>query len=124
MLAPKQNLPADQRKLLRFYSSLGEQDRASLLTFAEFLSQREDAAQEPLVITEPESIPRPEEESVVAAIKRLSKTYHMLDKSELFHETSDLMTAHVMQGRAAPDVIDELEVLFKDKYQQLNESSK
>ncbi|OOZ37224.1 Crp/Fnr family transcriptional regulator [Solemya velesiana gill symbiont] len=122
MLAPKQNLPADQRKLLKLYSGLSQGERENLLAFAEFLSQREEGEVATQQIAEPKPIPGPEEESVIAAIKRLSETYHMLDRSTLFHETSSLMTSHVMQGREAVDVIDELEALFQTKYQQLTET--
>ncbi|MET0116969.1 MAG: Crp/Fnr family transcriptional regulator [Sedimenticola sp.] len=123
MLAPKQNLPADQRKLLKLFSALDEQARESLVAFAEFLAQREQAVEETARTVEPLAIPRPEEESVIAAIKRLSETYPMLDRSTLFHETSSLMTSHVMQGREATEVIDELELLFQGKYQQLTETA-
>ncbi|MET0105435.1 MAG: Crp/Fnr family transcriptional regulator [Sedimenticola sp.] len=123
MLAPKQNLPADQRKLLKLFSALDEQARENLVAFAEFLAQREQAVEETARIVEPLAIPRPEEESVIAAIKRLSETYPMLDRSTLFHETSSLMTSHVMQGREATEVIDELELLFQGKYQQLTETA-
>jgi hypothetical protein len=44
-------------------------------------------------------MPRPSQESVVAAIKRLSKTYEMLDRGPMLNETSALMSAHVLQGR-------------------------
>jgi hypothetical protein len=54
----------------------------------------------------------------VAAIKRLSDTYFMLDRSLLLDETSSLMTAHLMSGRSAVEVVDELEQLFQQKYQE------
>ena len=118
MLTPKLQLPSDQRKLLRLYSSLTEQGKESLAAFAEFLAIREDAgsAAEPLRPSEPKPIPRPETETVVGAIRRLSESYSMIDKSLLLTETSSLMTAHLMHGRDASDVIDELEVLFAEKH--------
>ena len=61
---------------------------------------------------------RPEEESVIAAVRRLSQTYHMLDKGQMLHETSSLVTAHVVQGRPAPEVIDELQTLFESRYHE------
>ncbi|MCW8891154.1 MAG: hypothetical protein OQL20_10905 [Sedimenticola sp.] len=115
MLLPKQKLSEDVRKLVKLYSGLNEQDKLSVLAFAEFLVQRSDgeaATEDDVVSFEPVLLPRPERESVVAAIKRLSAVYPMLEKSELLTETSSLMTAHIMQGRAAKDVIDELEILF------------
>jgi hypothetical protein len=116
------NLPAEQRRLLKLFAQLGEQDQSSLLAFAEFLAGRseEKGGEDPETDapTEPKPISRPESESVVAAIKRLSETYPMLDRSLLLTDTSSLMTAHLMKGREAPDVIDELEELFARHYQE------
>lgn len=115
-----------EKKLLSFYNRLGASEQEMLLTFAEFLSQRNesiDKLAEP--VPEPQEIPRPENESVVAAIKRLTATYPMLDKPQLLNETSALMTKHVMQGMDVIDVVDELEALFDRFYQELvNEVSK
>lgn len=114
MLLPKQKLSADREKLLKCYDSLSSEDRSTLLKFARFLAldeTDEDGAEAPLVL-EPTRIPKPDNETVVGAIKRLSASYHMLDKSDLLTETSSLMTAHIMHGRKAEDVIEELEALF------------
>ena len=119
MLPPKLNLPADQRKLLKIYSELDEQGRQSLKDFGEFLLQRQGSdVGPPEKNLPPKQIPRPEDESVVSAIKRLSESYFMLDKSLLFSDTSSLMTSHIMQGRPAGEVIDELEALFERTYQE------
>ena len=119
MLAPKHNLPADQRRLLKLYAKLTAQEKENLLAFAEFLSQRSmvDKAVEEKK-HEPVSLSKPDDETVIGAIKRLSESYYMLDRSTMLTETSSLMTAHVMHGRSAPDVIDELETLFITNYQQ------
>ena len=45
----------------------------------------------------------------------------MLDKAELLNETSVLMTQHIMQGRPADEVIDELEHVFLNHYQKLRD---
>ncbi len=119
MLLPGRNkLRDDQRKLLKLYAELSEQDKSSLLAFAEFLLQRSGPMHETAEPTpDPVPIPRPEVESVVSAIKRLSRSYHMLERSELLTETSSLMTAHIMHGRSATEVIDELELLFERHHQ-------
>ena len=83
----------------------------------EFYAPQVDPTQEPQVI------PRPENESVVAAIKRLTATYPMLDKPQLLNETSALMTKHVMQGVGVVEVIDELEDLFLRFYNELISAS-
>lgn len=111
----------DQRRLSRLYAGLSEQDRLSLLAFAEFLASRARPIQEPAAALEPKPIPRPEEESVVGAIRRLSASYFMLERQEMLSETASLMTAHVMQGRPAARVIDDLERLFKNHYERYRE---
>lgn len=118
----QQNLTAQQRKLLDLFASLDQQNRNSLLAFAEFLAGRAqttamDEATQALP-AELKPIPRPESESVVKAIKRLSATYHMLRREDLLDETSSLMTAHVMRGRDAVLVINDLEMLFERHYLQ------
>jgi hypothetical protein len=40
----------------------------------------------------------------------------MLDKAPMLHQTSSLVSAHIMQGRPATEVIDELEQLFESRY--------
>jgi hypothetical protein len=110
-----------QLRLLALFKRLSEQDRAALTAFAEFLAERGEASgdgegerSEPQL---PEDIARPDAESVVAAIKRLTRTYPMLQRQALLNETSTLMTAHVLQGRAAGDVVDELEIVFRAHYE-------
>src|SRR5688572_13687778 len=105
------------KRLLALYAKLDAQDQKTLLDLAEFLAGRESQAPED--IPPPIAIPRPERESVVKALKRLSSSYPMIDTAVLLNETSALMAQHVMQGRTAPDVIDELEALFENRYRQL-----
>ena len=122
----------DARRLLRCFRQLPSSDRAALLAFAEFLTSRAtdpptdralDALPGRVPSREPVPEPRPPQESVVAAIKRLRRVYPMLDSATLLTETSTLMTGHIMHGRAAAEVIDELEALFADRYAQtLNET--
>ncbi len=118
-----------QEKLLGVFEKLSPADRDTATSFAEFLLSRSGSgvtvSPSPpaarVAIPEPEPIPRPAEERVVAAVKRLSKTYFMLDKSKMLGATSDLVTQHILQGREAAEVIDELEQVFSDQYQQLKE---
>ncbi len=83
-----------------------------LVEYAEFLAKTHPRP----VVTEPVDIPRPSQETVVAAIRRLSETFPMLDRSALLSDASALMTQRLMQGRAAVEVIDELEVVFRRHY--------
>ncbi len=108
--------------MLELYRKLPQQDQKTLVDLAEFLVAK-CAKQTTATIPEPEKIPRSQDESVVKAIKRLSASYFMLDKSAVLNETSSLMAQHVMQGRPATQVIDELEELFKTHYQRLRENA-
>jgi hypothetical protein len=102
---------------LEIFEALPEAERKTLLDLAEFLHAR--AEPEPRELASPEPIPRPRVETVIKAVKRLSATYPMIDKSQVLNETSALMGQHIMQGRTAADVIDELEKLFRERYQRM-----
>ncbi len=108
------------KRLKHIFSELPEAEQKSLVDFGEFLLSRVDRNPPSLEIN---LIPRPETESVIAAIKRLTQSYPMLERGQLFNETSSLMTQHVMQGRAASEVIDELEALFVKHYHRFLEKS-
>ncbi|MEN8106646.1 MAG: Crp/Fnr family transcriptional regulator [Pseudomonadota bacterium] len=123
-------MDATEQQLINYFQQLGVAEQATLLAFAEFLSQRTHTAVDvavtptapaPAVIPEPENIERPAGESVVAALKRLSKTYPMLDKSQMLNATSDLVAQHILQGSDAVEAINALEGVFREHYQQLKE---
>lgn len=109
---------SEQDLLLNHYNALSTVDQKSLLSYAEFLSVRVKVAS-----TEAESnqiaeiLARPKDESVPKAIKRLSLSYPMLQDTELLHCCSGLMNDHILKGRAATSVIDELELLFRQYYE-------
>ena len=75
-------------------------------------------------VPEPEPIERPPQESVVGSLKRLSKTYPMLDKSEMLSATSDLVASQIMQGGDPAGTIDRLEKIFLEHYEQLRAASR
>ena len=107
--------------LAKIYDLLPEHDQKALFDFAEFLLSR--APEKEPEIQEPLDIPRPETESVIAAIKRLNQTYPMIKRSMLLHETSNFMMQHVVSGRTASEVIDDMENMFNEKYRQLTEGN-
>ena len=104
------------KKINDIYNALPIESRKTLLDFAEFLYQRDAVVDESLL--EKQDIPRPKEETVIAALKRLNHTYPMIEKKRVFHQASSLMTEHIMQGRDVVEVIDELESLFDTSYQE------
>lgn len=121
-------MTSTDQQLMEIYRQLGPGERDTLLAFAEFLGQRVKGGaaraagnKVAVAISDPVAIERPAQESVVAGLKRLSKTYPMLDKSEMLSATSDLVAKHIMQGTAASEVIDTLEAIFLEHYRQLKE---
>jgi len=114
-------MTTQSKQLNRLFSRLPDEEKKTLLAFAEFLVSRSGLEEEP-VSSEPNYIPRPEKETVIGAIRRLSKTYPMLDKATMLNETSSLMGEHVLHGQSAPDVIDKLEVVFQRHYEEMKSS--
>ncbi len=110
---------ADNQRLAEIAEKLADEPRRALLEYAEFLFDRHGAVEADGPPPAPEPIPRPERESVVAAVKRLSATYPMVERGNLLNETSMLVTQHVMYGRNPMEVIDELEALFERHYRRL-----
>lgn len=120
-------MTSPEEQLLDIWARLAAGERATLLAFAAFLEQRSTRPVErapraaPREIPVPVAIERPSQESVVAALKRLAKTYPMLDKSAMLGATSDLVARHIMQGTDTGAVIDELEAIFSEHYRQLRD---
>lgn len=108
-----------KKKLLEYYQVLPDDAAKQLLDFAEFLASRYQTVINEISL--PENIERPEKESVVAAVRRLSATYPMVNKDTLLDKTASLVTQHMIQGRDAVTVIDELESIFRENYLALVE---
>jgi hypothetical protein len=96
-----------ENELLGLYRGLDARRRRELLRLAQDLAAS---------AAEPCREPRPEGESVVLALRRLTRSYPMLDRRRLMDTASALMAQHALQGRAASEVIDELELVFERHY--------
>jgi hypothetical protein len=119
MLVPKKSRSASRASRLEETADMAAQlpDEAlvTLHEFAGFLADKyppEAAAPAEIV-----PIPRPSKEGVIPAIKRLSKTYPMLDKKVLFEQTSVAMSAHVLNEVSSEESIDRLESVFRKEYE-------
>lgn len=112
-----------EKRLRSLFRELSAQDQVSLLKFAEFLASSATViVQTSETCPEPVLLERPPTESVVKAIKRLKAGYPMLSADKLLSPTSDLMAAHLIKGRPANEIIDELEQVFAEHYQQFKAS--
>lgn len=105
-----------QQALLAAFDRLDEARQDALLDFAGVLAARDDGCAPALTRSGPE--PRPADESVVAAIKRLTRSYPAAGRRRLMGPASMLMAQHALQGRVVAEVIDELEVLFARHHEQ------
>jgi len=108
-----------EKQLLDLFERLAPEQQERLIAFAEFLGgsppEAADTARGPV------AIPRPDGETVTMAIRRLVRTYPMLDRRRLMVEASQFMAQHALEGRPATEVIDELEKIFAQHYQGLQE---
>jgi hypothetical protein len=107
----------EEKKLMELFDALAPQQQETLLAFAEFLAVRADGGGDDAA--RPRPITRPASETVVMAVKRLTRTYPMLDRRKLLAETSHFMAAHALEGRAAAEVIDDLEAVFARHYKAM-----
>jgi len=103
----------EEERLLEMFGRLAPGEQETLIAFAEFLVARGPDGD----VGEPAVAPRPAGESVAMAVRRLVRGYPMLDRRRLIGETSKYMAQHALEGRPAADVIDELEVVFAQHYQ-------
>jgi hypothetical protein len=108
-------MKGEEQKLLEIFEQLAPEQQDKLIEFAEFLAVS-DAGRDDATAAAPEMMPRPADETVTAAIRRLVRTYPMLDRRRLMGEASRFLAEHALQGRAAREVIDDLEAVFATHY--------
>ena len=120
MLVPKKSIKptrkSRQTEIDEIGSQLPDDVLITLHEFAEFLASKHPPVEN--IDVEIVSIPRPEKEGVISAIKRLAKTYPMVDKELLFDKTSAAMSAHVLNEVSSEESIDRLEEVFRKQYEE------
>jgi hypothetical protein len=116
----KKNTPKSSRALIDLYEAMDDERKQGLSDFADFLYEKYGPVEKD--IPAPDEIARPESETVVGAVKRLKLTYHMIDSMSVFSAASALMTDHMVKGRDVIEVIDEMQVLFEQAYEELIET--
>lgn len=108
-----------RQALLAAFERLDEGQQDALMDFAAVLAARDDTAAPAVMRPEP----RPPDESVVAAIKRLTRVYPAAERRRLMGPVSMLMAQHALQGRAAVEVITELEAVFERQHAEIVRSA-
>jgi hypothetical protein len=104
-------MSGQERRLLDLFHRLDGRGRDSLLDFAEFLAGRLPAPRRG-------PIERPAQETVVQAIRRLNRAYPSLKRHRLMPRVEQLLASHMVDGRPAGEVIDEIEALFAAEHRQ------
>lgn len=112
----------DRQRLLTIWRNMQEVDRHAWIKFGEFLTAQADGmAEQSPVGAEPLPIPKPEQESAVQALKRLKRTYPMIEADAvLLGEAAQLVMQRVM-GATDAELIPKVETLFADRYRQWRE---
>jgi hypothetical protein len=101
----------NEARLLGLWRRLDPERRATLVEFAEFLATRAEPPRSAQVATL-----RPAHETVVHAVRRLNASYPMLERATLLQPVGDLLSQHLVDGRAPVAVIDDLESLYANAY--------
>ena len=113
-------LASESDQLLKIYSGLPAEQANTLFEFALFLATKthtEPPKTKP-VVSEPLGIPRPDKESIIGAIKRLKKNYPMLDSDKLMNDTQNILTQHLLKGKALLECVEEVEQIFLSHYEK------
>lgn len=107
----------EEKTLLEIFERLAPAQQDILISFAEFLTAQ---GEEPAAQLD-DSLPAPAGETVKLAIRRLVRTYPMLDRRDLMAEAAQLMARHALEGCGAREVIEDLEALFERHYRKIKE---
>lgn len=97
----------DEARLLELYGRLSPAHRRGLLEHAARL-----AASVPSDAQPPRAADRPAHETVVQAIRRLTRAYPELERGKLMGVAARCLAEHMIEGREADAVIAELEAMF------------
>ncbi|MBF0159780.1 MAG: Crp/Fnr family transcriptional regulator [Magnetococcales bacterium] len=112
-------------QLLVLWHQLQPQQQSCLLRYARFLVQEQQqppesvaSSPEPAAISTPLAIERPQQESVVHALKRLKRTYPMIEADMALLNRASQMLMQKVLGTPDKEIIDQMEQLFQQCYQQ------
>ncbi len=100
-------MTVDAARLVALFERLDEDGRRELLELAERLAERGTTS-----ATTPSPAARPAGETVLQAVRRLNRTYPELRRGALMGPVGELLSQHMIDGRATAEVIRELEALY------------
>ena len=123
-----------EKRVLAALERLSEEQQRQLVDYAEFLVGRAggdplaevsggdaggaDRPDEETAPRDPVPVEAEADEGPVKAIKRLRRTYPMLEAKDLLDETTTIMSKRYLQDKPEDQVIEELEEVFERHYRR------
>ncbi|MBF0421536.1 MAG: hypothetical protein HQL73_00935 [Magnetococcales bacterium] len=104
--------------LKQIYQQLNDTNRDALLKFARFLLQDQETAPRAALPQEPVPIVPMPGENVIQALKRLKKTYPMIDADMRLLDAASQCVMQKVLGHPDAVLIVKMERLFRDAYEQ------
>src|SRR5688572_28856521 len=102
---------SQEKRLLGVFGRLAPEQQEKLMAFAELLAGDPSPGERVIIA-------RPTRETVTMPLRRLVRSCPMIDRRRLMGAASQLMAQHALEGRAASEVIDDLEAVFARHYEQ------
>lgn len=106
-------------RLMAIWRRLGEADRHALWRYALFLDASRSEAPPAEVPTIPILTPAPPGETAVAALKRLKRSYPMIEADAGLLDEASRLIMERMFGAPDAEVIGRLEAIFRERWQAL-----
>jgi hypothetical protein len=107
----------ERAELLAVFRNLNKANKFTLTQFAKFLQSQQTDGEEP-VSQEPLDLPKPEDETAVKALKRLKKSYPMIDADMSLLDDASRLLMEKITGTPDPEVIVKLEALFVERFKR------
>jgi hypothetical protein len=95
-------------RLVTLFERLDDEGQRTLVEHAEFLVSRSASAEPAPTVVET----GPPGERVLEAVRRLNRSYPGLRRAALLPQVGELLSQHLVDARAAAEVVAELEALY------------
>jgi len=94
-------------RLVALVERLDAEGQRTLLEYGEFLASRSEAP----AVPQASEVPLPGE-TVLQAVRRLNRSYPGLHRHALLQPVGELLSQHLVEARAAEEIIAQLEALY------------
>ncbi|MBF0195618.1 MAG: Crp/Fnr family transcriptional regulator [Magnetococcales bacterium] len=105
----------ERADLLAAFRHLNPANKLTLIQFAKFLQSQQTEGEKP-ISQEPLDLPKPADESAVKALKRLKRSYPMIDADMSLLDDASRLLMEKITGTPDQEVIEKLEALFVERF--------